>query len=226
MRLGVLFSGGKDSVFASHRAAVHGEVVCLITLRSANPESYMFHTPAIDLTALQAESMGIPLIVQSTAGEKEAELEDMKQAIERARDEHGIEGVVTGAIASVYQATRVQRICRELDIWCINPLWQIDQLDYMHLLLAEGFEVMVTGVFAYPLTEEWLGRTIGTAEVTELATLAERYKINPSGEGGELETLVTDCPLFPKRIRIYKTSVEYADHSGTLHIEEARLVDR
>ena len=85
---------------------------------------------------------------------------------------------------------------------------------------------MVTGVFAYPLTEEWLGRTIGTAEVTELATLAERYKINPSGEGGELETLVTDCPLFTRRIRIDKTSVEYADHSGTLHIEEARLVDR
>ena len=85
MRLGVLFSGGKDSVFACHRAAAHDDVACLITLRSSNPESYMFHTPAIDLTALQAESMGIPLIVQPTAGEKEAELEDMKQAIERAR---------------------------------------------------------------------------------------------------------------------------------------------
>ena len=226
MRLGVLFSGGKDSVFACHRATVHGEVACLITLRSANPESYMFHTPTIDLTALQAESMGIPLIVQGTVGEKETELVDMKLAIERARDEHGIEGVVTGAIASVYQATRVQCICRELDLWCFNPLWQVDQLAYMRLLLSEGFEVMVTGVFAYPLTEEWLGRTIGKAEVDELAALADRYKINPSGEGGELETLVTDCPLFTKRIRIGKTSAEYADHSGTLHIEEAGLVDR
>lgn len=226
MKLGVLFSGGKDSVFACHRAAVHGDVACLITIRSTNPESYMFHTPAIDLTALQAESMGIPLIVQETAGEKEGELADMKQAIERAIDEHDIEGVVTGAIASVYQATRVQRICRELDIWCFNPLWQIDQLTYMRLLLTEGFEVVVTGVFAYPLAEEWLGRTIGKSEVDELAALSKKYKINPSGEGGELETLVTDCPLFTKRIRIDKTSTEYADHSGTLHIEKARLVDK
>jgi len=226
VKLGVLFSGGKDSVFACYRAVVHGDVACLITLRSANPESYMFHTPAIDLTSLQAQAMGIPLIVQETAGEKEAELADMKRAIERAREEHGIEGVVTGAIASVYQATRVQRICRELDLWCFNPLWQIDQLTYMRLLLSEGFEVVVTGVFAYPFTEEWIGRTIGGTEVDQLASLADKYQINPSGEGGELETLVTDCPLFNRRIRIDRTSTEYSDHSGTLHIEKAELVDR
>ena len=57
MRLGVLFSGGKDSTFALHIATEKEEVVCLVTLLSKNVESYMFHTPNIDVTALQAEAL-------------------------------------------------------------------------------------------------------------------------------------------------------------------------
>ncbi|MDD3374055.1 MAG: diphthine--ammonia ligase, partial [Methanoculleus bourgensis] len=114
MRLGVLFSGGKDSLFACWKAMQHEEVACLITVVSRNPESYMFHTPNIHLAGLQAEAAGLPLVEVETAGEKEAELLDLKRALLEARDRFGIEGVVTGAILSVYQATRVQRLCHEL----------------------------------------------------------------------------------------------------------------
>jgi len=60
MRLGVLFSGGKDSAFACWKAMQKEEVVCLITIVSRNPESYMFHTPNIRFAALQARSAGLP----------------------------------------------------------------------------------------------------------------------------------------------------------------------
>ena len=43
MKLGVLFSGGKDSSLALYKAKE--DVVCLITLDSKNKDSYMFHTP-------------------------------------------------------------------------------------------------------------------------------------------------------------------------------------
>ena len=71
MRLGVLFSGGKDSTLALHLAAEKEEVVCLITILSKNKESFMFHTPNIDITALQAEALGLPQITKTTQGEKE-----------------------------------------------------------------------------------------------------------------------------------------------------------
>jgi diphthine-ammonia ligase len=110
MRLGVLFSGGKDSCLAHHIAVEEGETVaCLVTLLSENPESYLFHTPNVHLTSLQAEAMGLPIVARATRGEKEAELDDLRAALEEARDVHGIEGAVSGAVASVYQATRFQR---------------------------------------------------------------------------------------------------------------------
>ncbi len=135
MKLGVLFSGGKDSVFACRLAMESGEVACLITIVSKNPDSYMFHTPNIRRTDIQAHAIDIPLLVWPTEGREEEELSDLAAAISAARDRYGIEGVVTGAIESVYQAARVQRICRDQGLWCCSPLWQINQIDYLRLLL-------------------------------------------------------------------------------------------
>ena len=85
MRLGVLFSGGKDSTLALQYAAEKEKVVCLITLISENKESFMFHTPNIDISNMQAEALGLPQIRQITKGEKEKELEDLEAAIIQAK---------------------------------------------------------------------------------------------------------------------------------------------
>ena len=70
MRLGVLFSGGKDSTLALHYAAEKEEVACLITVVSENKESYMFHTPNIEVSALQAEALGLPQVAKVTQWRK------------------------------------------------------------------------------------------------------------------------------------------------------------
>ncbi len=226
MLLGVLFSGGKDSVYACRRAMETDSVACLITMVSANPDSYMFHTPNIAWAGLIAEAVGVPQLNWPTAGEEEAELSDLSDAIAAAVAEYGVEGIVTGAIESVYQAARVQRICRELDLWCYNPLWQIDQLEYLRLLVSEGFEVIITGVFAYPLDESFVGARIDGPRIEKLEGLRDRYAINPSGEGGEIETIVLDGPVFKRRVEVLKAVKEYDNYRGRLIIKEARLVDK
>ncbi len=81
MKLGVLFSGGKDSVFACWRAREKNDIACLITLVSENVDSYMFHTPNIRCTHLQAEAMGLAQLFWPTCGVKEEELEDLMAAV-------------------------------------------------------------------------------------------------------------------------------------------------
>lgn len=226
MNLGVLFSGGKDSVFACFRAMEKNTVSCLVTLVSENPDSYMFHTPNVRRTDLQARAMDLNLLTWPTRGEKERELEDLRAAILEAREVHAIEGIVTGAIESVYQAARVQRICRDLDLWCFNPLWQVNQLDYLRLLLDQGFQVIISGVFAYPFDASWLGATIDRERIEMLAELQRRYQINPSGEGGELETFVLDGPCFIRRIEVLRAASSFWNYRGHYLIQEARLVDK
>jgi ABC transporter with metal-binding/Fe-S-binding domain ATP-binding protein len=223
MRLGVLFSGGKDSTYAMFKAMKEHKVVCLMTVVSENPESYMFHTPNIHLTELQAEAIGLPLITAKTKGEKEKELVDLKNLMKKAKELFHIEGVVTGAIASVYQTSRIQKICSKLKLECVNPLWGMNQIKLLNELIENKFEVIIVGVFAYQMDDKWLGRKLDYKTIDELNILQEKYKINPAGEGGEIETLVVNAPFFKKRINIVKSSILFKDNSGILKIEKAIL---
>ena len=226
MRLGVLFSGGKDSTFALHLAAEKEEVVCLITIISKNKESFMYHTPNIEISALQAEALQLPQITRTTRGEKEKELSELEDAIAEAARKYQIEGVVTGAVESVYQAERVQRICNHLGLWCFNPLWKHDQKALLEELLEKRFKVIISGVFAYPLDEKWLGKQIDNKLIDKLVDLQQKYGLSPAGEGGEIETTVLDAPLFKKKIEVLDYSVEFKGNSGVFIIKQARLVSK
>ncbi len=226
MRLGVLFSGGKDSTFALHKAAEKEEVVCLITLVSENKESYMFHTPNIDVTTLQAEALGLPVIRKTTEGKPEGELEDLEEAVAEAIKDFKIEGVVTGAVESIYQAARIQRICNRLGVWCFNPLWKRNQKALLEEIVSEGFNAIISGVFAYPLDKTWLGKQIDEDMITKLVALSGEYGLSPSGEGGEIETTVLDAPLFKNKIQILNSEIEAKGNSGVFRIKQARLTEK
>jgi len=220
MRLGVLFSGGKDSAYVTYLAKKAGyEVRCLITLDSKNNESFMFHTPAIGLTKKQAEVMNLPLVFEKTAGKKEDELKDLERAIKSAVKKYKLVGIVTGALESVYQASRVQTICNKLKIECFNPLWQKDQIELLEELTKNRFEIIISGVFAYPLDKKWIGRKIDEKFIEEVKILQDKYKINPAGEGGEFESFVLNCLLFNRGLKVKKITAHGEKNSWRAEME-------
>lgn len=220
MNAGVLFSGGKDSMYATYLAKKHGLTIsCLLTMFSENKESYMFHTPSITKVEKQAEVMDLPLLIQITKGEKESELMDLENIIKHARDDFDVQGIITGAVESAYQASRVQRICDTLGLECFNPLWQKDQMALLRDLIEDGFDVIITGVFAYPLTEEWLGRHIDESFLSDVTDLNKNHQINPAGEGGEFESLVLNCPLFSHSLSIKETHTRGKGNSWSMEVD-------
>ena len=111
MRLGVLFSGGKDSTLPFTMRQRKKKSLASSHSFQKTKKATCFILQTLTLPALQAEALGLPQITKTTEGEKEKELLDLEDAIAQAAKEYQIEGVVTGAIESVYQAERVQRIC-------------------------------------------------------------------------------------------------------------------
>jgi diphthine-ammonia ligase len=205
MKLGLLFSGGKDSTYAGFLALRQGyEIPCLISMLSENKNSYMFHTPSISKTQKQAKAMNIPLIIGKTKGEMEKELKDLENAIKKAKKKYKIEGIVSGALNSAYQASRIQRICDKLKLECFNPLWQVNETEYINDLIKNKFKVITVGVFAYPLDDDWLGEKIDAKFLEEIKKLNVKYGINPAGEGGEFETFVLNCPIFSRELKVTK----------------------
>jgi diphthine-ammonia ligase len=216
MKVGALISGAKDSMYAAYAASKKHELVCLITLIPEN-------VPNLHLVPRQAELIGLPLISIPTSGEKEKELDDLKEAIQIAKDKYKIEAVVSGAIASEYQKSRVDRICKELKLESIAPIWHMNAEQYMQKLVLEGFEVIIAGVAAEGFDETWLGRKIDRNTIADL----KKLNIHIAGEGGEYETFVLDCPLFKKKITIVSAEKKMeSEYAGVYQIEDIKLVGK
>lgn len=226
MKAAVLFSGGKDSTLAAYKAMDDGwSVEYLLSMHSENPHSYMFHVPNIHLTQLLSQAMGVPIIQAETPGEKEEELDDLKEALSDLKS-RGVEAVFTGAIHSEYQKSRIDNLCREIGLESIAPLWHRDPLEYMKEVVDLGFEVIITSVSAEGLDESWLGRVINTDLLEELKALHEKYGLHMAFEGGEAETLVLDGPIFKKRLNILDSEKIWNVDSGHLIIKDAELIDK
>ena len=222
MRLASLLSGGKDSVYAAHLTQRDHQLLYMVSMKPENPDSYMFHTVNIDATRLQAEAWEIPYVETKTQGIKEKELEDLKETLSMLQ----IDGVVTGAIASKYQADRVNRLCIELGLTHLSPLWGKEREQLLHDMLGSGMKIIFSAVAAHGLDQTWLGEPITPERVAKLKSLNQMYGVDMCGEGGEYESLVLDAPWFTRRIEITEADKTWDGVSGRYNIKTATLVDR
>ena len=227
MKLAALISGGKDSLYSMYKARQEGhEIRYIITFFSENPESYMFHIPNVHLVEEQAKLMGIECIKVPTKGEKEKELDDIRNILASLNGK--IDGIVTGATASSYQKARIDNICKELSIESMAPIWQAPPAQTLRNMIAEGFRIMLVGIAAPPLDDKWLGRIVDEQCVKELEKLYEKHGIHILFEGGEAESLVLDCPMFSGRMELVESEKHWdaKSRSGWLEIKKVKIVNK
>ena len=191
MKVAVLSSGGKDSSAAIWWAQCKGwDVTHLVTMLVAGEDSMMFQVPGTSLVERQAELCECSWLPVPTMGIEDYEVEDLKNALQNIE----IDGLVSGAIRSDYQKTRLERICEDLMIKSFTPLWHQSSEAHMDNLIDNGFKVMITGVSTEGLGKDWLGCILDNKKLSKLKSNALKYRFNVDGEGGEYETVVVAGP--------------------------------
>lgn len=227
MKLGALFSGGKDSTYSIYSALQKGhEVACLITMKPTSDESMLFHFPDIWITKYLAQAMEIPLLIRDSTGQTaHNESRELDSSIKEAMQAYKIEGLVHGGISSRFQKQVFENLCQKHGITMIAPLWNREPIEYMHELIRNGFEFIMTRVSAMGLDLQWLGKSIDSKSLGQLLLLSKKYGFHISFEGGEAETLVVSCPLYHNnRLEITKWSISWDRLSGIFEISDASLV--
>ncbi len=223
MKLAAMFSGGKDSNLALDVALQSGwEVTHLVTVRPDNLESMMFHVPNLDLAPLVSEARGIPLVTVRTAGEPEREMDELEAAL-RALP---IDGIVTGALASEYQRTRLERVAHRVGIRSFTPIWHKGPRDVLESLVTGGYDVRFCAVAAEGLDGSWLGKRLDEALLAKLDALNDRYRVHVAGEGGEYETIVLDGPFFHRPVIVDEAETEMGRDRGEWRVLKAHVGSR
>ncbi len=224
MKCVMLFSGGKDSNLALWYAIHQGwDILQLLSIVPESLNSYMFHYPNIRWVNLQAEAMGYPLQSIQIKGDKEEEIEKLEKTIGKIVKELQIDALISGAVESDYQKTRIDRICNHLGLRSISPLWKKASLDLLKEEIIMGFKIILTAYSAYGFDDRWLGRQLDLNAVDEIAHLEEKFGVNPIFEGGEAETYVIDSPLFKTAINIVSSEKKWKGDVGYMRILQAEL---
>ncbi len=228
MRVACLFSGGKDSTYALYLAKQSGvSVDCLLTLIPNSEESYLFHSPNIWATQLQAKALQIPIITKKIKSISiDDECNKLDELISQANRDYKIEGIVHGGIRSNFQKNKFNKICEKYNLKLLSPLWQIDEYDYMNQLLKNSFVIQIISVSSMGLDASFLGIILNYSTLEDLYRRSKKYGFNLSFEGGEAETIVLDCPIFKKRLEILTSKIHWDGQRGIVEISDISLLDK
>jgi len=210
----------------------------LLTLMVKNETKMIWHELSPEIVALQAQAMGIPIVQRETTWRT---FEDTVKATVRTLDRKDAEGVVWGIrppdsvflndsknlgdyIHLQVEKEWVYKVCGDLNVKPILPLWEKHPEQVLVELMEKGFEVIIAVVNPDYLSEDWLGRKIDQAFLKEIHRL-HREKGVPVG-GDDYHTFVTDGPLFKKRLKVLQSRTLSRGSYSILDITKAELVEK
>jgi uncharacterized protein (TIGR00290 family) len=195
------WSGGKDSCLACYKAMKSGlQVKYLLNFISKEYKRCCFHGIEANLLNLQAKLIGIPLVQKEVSPDMKEYEKEFKQAVSELKVK-GIRKMVFGDVYLEEHKCWVERVCRDLEIRPIEPLWGISPDKIVEDFIKLGFKAIIVSCKAQTLGKEFIGRYVDRDFLREL----KEKQICPCGENGEFHTFVVDGPLFKKRIKIIQS---------------------
>jgi uncharacterized protein (TIGR00290 family) len=194
MRCAVMWSGGKDSALAAHRARRDGlQIACLVNFYDEETGRVRFHATRTELIAAQADAVGVPLLQRGTTWPGfEAAFRETLDTLARG----GIEGIVFGDIHLADVRAWYEVRVRAAGLAHIEPLWAERPRDLLAEFVASGGRAVVTCCESVKLDEAWLGRVIDDQFVRDIASIP----IDPCGENGEYHSFAFAGPLFRRDV--------------------------
>jgi len=201
------WSGGKDSCFACYLALGQGyKISHLVNFISREFKRVSFHGTEARLIQLQSQAIGIPVFQKETT--RDGYEQEFKEAV-RSLLPSGIKGMVFGDIYNDEHLAWVERVCADLGIEAVEPLWGKSTDDVISQFLDAGFEAVIVAADARLIDQAWLGRRVDRDFINYLKAKG----VDPCGESGEYHTVVVNGPLFKKRLEITDShTIRRGDH--------------
>ena len=208
------WSGGKDCMLALFRF-LQGEdhkVEFLVNMCDIDGEYSRSHGLKKNLIKAQSESIGIPVIQQNTSA-KDYEW-NLKEVITRLKNQ-GVQQGVFGDIYLKEHRVWIERVCTEMNIEPIFPLWNNDTKLLLKEFIDLGFKALTVSIRETVLPQEWLGRSLDRPFFRDIVELEG---IDPCAENGEYHTFVYDGPIFRNPVIFNKGSVTTRDQHNFLEL--------
>ncbi len=212
MNVFVSWSGGKDCMLALHRIIKEKKhnVVALVNMCTVDGEHSGSHGLSKSTIHQQAIELGIPIIQQPV--DKNGYEHNFKQVISNLK-EQGVQGAVFGDIYLEAHHEWITRVCDEIKISPIFPLWLNNTNDLLNEFIDAGFETLAVSVNSKHLSKVWLGRILNQEFLKDICLLDG---IDACAENGEYHTFVYNGPLFKKPVHFTTSEPQFENNHWVL----------
>ena len=226
MDVAILYSGGKDSTFAIQHSMEKGwNIKYLISVKPTRKDCFLFHYATVEQTKDLAKMLQIPHIyVKCKVANPLKEANIIKEVVEKHQEKMKVDAVILGGTG--LQETQLKSIQNALqplkvEVFACHSGEEHDIV--MEQMLKQGYEILITQIASEGL-KDWLGKKITKDNFPQLKRNSIRYGFHIGFEGGYADTLVTDCPIFSRRLVIGDMSIIFEDdYCGHVAINKYRM---
>lgn len=213
MKTIVLFSGGKDSFYSLIKALEMGPVEYVVSVQSKSGDTQLHAGPEANeqVRKAQLDLLGLPY-KQITVGSGKDYMHELFIRLNELVQKDNITHLVTGDLWHPYTSGIGDMLAGALGVTLVRPARDAcptreSDEKYMREIISSNIKSVIVSVRQGNLPENFVGRTIDEALITELVSM----KVDAAAEGGEYQSLVLYAPPMKDRIVIDNFSISLVD---------------
>ncbi|WP_173107026.1 diphthine--ammonia ligase [Bacillus sp. KH172YL63] len=221
-RTAVSWSGGKDGALALDRVIQEGkEVVCLLSMVSDEHGRNHAHGLRLEVLKLQAEALGIPLVMVNSGDNYEASL---IQALIQLNQSEGIEEIVFGSLYAEEDRKWNEGVALKAGLTPLFPVWisEDETSELLKAFITRKFSAVICRASDKVLDRTWTGRFLDEDFYKDI----HEQDCCVMGEAGEYHTFVLDGPMFSQKVELIQSGVVLNSGLWSLDIKECRLAEK
>nr|WP_239583519.1 diphthine--ammonia ligase [Metabacillus iocasae] len=215
------WSGGKDSCLALYHLQQQHDVVCLLSMVSEKDERSHTHGTRLPILKLQAQALGLPVVLIDSAGEYE---QSLQRALVEIKEEYNADAVAFGSLYQEEDRQWNEAVSYKAGLVPLFPLWttreQADRL--LDEFISLEFRAVICQVSNQHFDKTWVGRMLGWRFFYDIQQAGK----DVMGELGEYHSFVLDGPNFLKRLDITKAETILNQGLWSLDIQSCQLVEK
>ena len=225
MKVAILFSGGKDSTYAIHKAKEEGwDIRYLLSVKPTRKDCFLFHFATVEHTPFLAQQLDIRHILTGCdVADPKLEADIVKKIVVEQQKEDPVDAVILGGTG--LQETQLRSIkealAPDIDVFAAHA--DMDHEEVVRDMLAQGYSFVISQVASDGLMS-WLGKKITKDNYDALVQDANKFGFHVGFEGGYADTFVVEGPLYSKALELRNvTKVVDDQYSGHLEVKKILL---
>ena len=224
-----MYSGGKDSTYAIEYCQNKGwNIRYLISIKPNRKDCYLYHFATVEITKELSKILGYKqFYLPCTVANPKKEAEIVKNLVQEQQKTERIDALVLGGVGlQETQLRSLQNALFPLKVEVFASHAGEDHELIFRDMISKDYKIIITQI-ATDGGKKWLGKEVNKANFEDFKKDSQKYGFHIGLEGGYMDSLVTDAPIFNKKLEIINSkNIFESEYNGYVEVNNYKITEK